>query len=949
LAIPILKTKLYIPPPRPGIISRSRLLNQLDQGLKPGCPLILLSAPAGFGKTALLSDWTSRLKHRVAWLSLDEADNDALRFWRHLIAALQKIKFASDETMQLALEAVQAPPREVFIPSLLNDIAQVDEQGILVLEDYHLVDNVAIHHDINFLLNHLPSRFHMVITTRADPPLQIARRRAVMDLCEIRAGDLRFTREEIITFLNDTMKLGLSEDDIEALESRTEGWIVGLQMAALSMQGRDDKHAFITSFTGDDRYIADYLLEEVLQRQPIHIQTFLVRTSILNRLNASLCDTILEAGMVELKGSENLEQTGKTKPLQSSQEILEMLDRSNLFIVPLDNRREWYRYHHLFTSLLNQRLLHTQRLQEIQAIQKKASNWCETNGMLPEAVEYALAGEDYKNATRLISLAAGLMFERSEFNTVLLWADKLPVELLIKQPSLCVLFAWASLALGHPQQTELYLSLIEKSIGEKIETFLANHAAFDELPPLSRSALYDVGVIKARMAIDQFNTELTHDIARLVLPYLTLEQNKQPFLFNTPYNLRSPLLQTMALAYKIDGNLETARRHFTDALDLAVNQNNIHVITICMSEIGQILILQGNLREAKATFDKALRYSEELGERRSFSFNMSIVGLGILAYEWNDLDEANRDLHEGLKLARIWNNWEALLPGYLSLAQLMATQDNWDEAFTALQDLTDVLNKLAPIMLTIVEAYRAWLFTLQGNLEEAQTWVETAGLDPEGEIDKKLEAEYLILARVFYAQRKTNQALRLTTRLREMAEREESWGRAIQIMALQAILFDSNGLHEVATQTLLRALRLAAPQGYQRTFLDEGQVMENLVRRLESAEKETNELGDLSVYLQALLNVFEHEKIGVPAIRPGNERILKPSSTVNKTFVEPLSKRELEVLRLMADGASNTEIAQQLFLSVNTVKKHISNIFAKLGVATRIQAVDKGRRQGYVL
>jgi LuxR family maltose regulon positive regulatory protein len=948
LPIPILKTKLYIPPPRPGLISRPRLLNQLDQGLKPGCLLILLSAPAGFGKTALLSDWTSRLKLQVAWLSLDEADNDALRFWRHLIAALQKMKFASDETMQLALEAVQASPRDVFIPSLLNDIAQVDEQGLLVLEDYHLVDNVAIHNDINFLLNHLPSRFHMVITTRADPPLQIARRRAVMELCEIRAGDLRFTREEIITFLNDTMKLGLSADDIEALESRTEGWIVGLQMAALSMQGRDDKHAFITSFTGDDRYIADYLLEEVLQQQPIHIQTFLVRTSILNRLNASLCDAILEAGTAKLKGSENLEQTGKIKPLQSSQEILELLDRSNLFIVPLDNRREWFRYHHLFTSLLNQRLLHTQGFQEIQAIQKKASTWFETNGMLPEAVEYALAGEDYENATRLILMAAGLMFERSEFNTVLIWADMLPTKLLIKQPGLCVMFTWAALAIGHPQQIELYLGLIEKSIGGKIETFLADHAAFNELPPLSRSALYDVGVIRARMAIDQFNTKRTHDLARLVLPYLTLEQNKQPFLFNLPYNLRSPLLQTMALAYKIDGDLVTARHHFTDALDLAGKQNNIHVIAICMSEIGQILILQGKLREAKATFDKALRYSEELGERRSIYFSMSIVGLGILAYEWNDLEEASRDLHEGLKLARIWNNWEALLPGYLSLAQLMATQGNWDEAFIALQDLNDVLNKLAPIMLTIVEAYRAWLFTLRGNLEEGRNWIETAGLDPEGEIDKKLEAEDLILARIFYAQGKTNLALKLTARLREMAETEESWGRAIQIMALQAILFDSSGLHEVAIRTLLSALKLAAPQGYQRTFLNEGQVMENLVRRLECVEKESGELNDLSAYLQALIDGFEHEKVGLPAIRTGIEGSLQPSSTAHKPFIEPLSKREQDVLRLMADGASNKEIAQQLFLSVNTVKKHITNIFGKLGVTTRIQAVDKGRRQGYV-
>jgi LuxR family maltose regulon positive regulatory protein len=930
-------------------VSRPRLYNKLSEGLKPGCLLILISAPAGFGKTVLLSDWIFRVNLPTAWLGLDEGDNDAHRFWRHLIAALQTIRAASEETMQLALEAVQAPPRDVFIPSLLNDLAQIDAPALLVLDDYHLVENVAIHGDLNFLLNHLPPQFHIVVTTRSDPPLQIARRRGDMELVEIRASDLRFSPEETIYFLNDTMKLGLSRDDVQALDIRTEGWIVGLQMAALSMQGRSDKHGFITSFTGDDRFITDYLLEEVLQRQPANIQSFLLRTSILKRMNASLCDAILESNLPKPEPGRPIDlAAGKNEPVISGQEILEYLERSNLFIVPLDNRREWFRYHHLFTRLLTQRLLRIQGPLEIQTIQKKACQWFETNGLLPEAVEYALACDDYENATRLISMVGELMFARSELNTVLLWADKLPVELLLKQPALCTMFAWAALATGHPQQTELYLGLIEKSIGATIDACLADHTGFAALPPVTRSALYDVGVIRARVAIDQFDTRRTYDIARLIMPFLTLEQNKQPFLFNLPYNLRSPLLQTMALAYKIDGDLEKARRHFSDALDLAIDQDNVHIIAICMSEIGQILILQGHLKEAEATFQKALHYSEKLGERISTYFSMSIIGQGNLAYEWNDLDAAKRYLLEGVKLGRIWNSWETLVPGYLGTAQMMATQGHWEAAFTAVDDLEEIIKNLAPSLLISVEAYRARVHLAQGNTVQAVDWAKSARLDSEGEINERYEAEYLILARLFYAQGESKRCLNLLDRLRELAESGERWGRAIQIRTLQAVVLDACGLPDAAAEMLLPALKLAAPQGYLRTFLDEGHPMENLLINLRAGKKIAPEDGDLSGYLQVLLTAFDDEKVGLHITSKVLETKYQPVSTPLVLNVEPLSKREQDVLRLMADGASNTEIARQLFLSVNTVKKHISNIFSKLGAASRTQAVEKGRRLGYL-
>lgn len=945
---PILKTKLYIPPARPGLIPRPRLYNKLGEGLRPGCPLTLVSAPAGFGKTVLLSSWISHVGIPVAWLGLDSADNDPLRFWRHIVAALQTIKAASDESMQIAMEAVQGIPQDLLVTSLINDIAQINGIAILVLEDYHLVENKSIHDGINFLLNHLPPQFHLVITTRSDPPLQIARRRAAMELNEIRAVDLRFTRDEVKSFLNESMKLGLSSEDIEALETRTEGWIVGLQMAALSMQGRGDKHAFITSFTGDDRYIADYLLEEVLQRQPPGLQDFLLRTSALNRLNASLCDAILDP--MDLSSGAGVELVGSAevnKPRLSSQDILEYLEHSNLFIVPLDDRRQWFRYHHLFTRLLNQRLIQTHGPQEIHAIKKKASRWLEANGMLPDSVEYALACADYENATRLIGMVGNEMFARSEINTVLSWAGELPVEMLVKQPTLCALFAWAALATGHSQQSERYLDLIEKSVGATTDAFLADTAGFAALQPLTRSALYEAGVIRARLALDQFDTKRTYDLARLVLPYL-LEQNKQPFIFNEPYQLRAPLLQTMALAYKIDGDLETASCYFSEAIDLAREQNNIHIYAISMSEIGQILILQGRLVEAAAIFQKALYAPEIHVERMSVFSSMSFVGLGTLAYELNDLEKAERLLREGLKLARIWNYWEALIPGYLGLAQLLVVQGNLDEADKALGELKEVLTGATPILLTPVKAYQAWLAVLQGNLKFAQAWVESAGFGTKGDLDERLEAEAIIAARIYHTLGKTEQALELLARLLELVEKRESWGRAIQILALQALFQEASNLQDEAIETMRQALSLAAPQGYLRTFIDAGKPMAKLLTLYYEINKTAGDKSNLSSYLSRLLAAFDEEKTGLRHKTTGQAIETRPGLFMPPVSTEPLSRREQDVLRLMADGATNSEIARQLFLSVNTVKKHVANIFDKLDATTRVQAVKKGRRAGYL-
>jgi LuxR family maltose regulon positive regulatory protein len=923
---PILATKLYVPAPRPDLIPRPRLLRRLEDGLSSGCHLTLVSAPAGFGKTTLLCEWAQACTRSLAWLTLDEGDNDPVRFWRYFIAALKRIEPVFGDDLLPALQSTPPLPVEVLVAGLINALAGVETPFLLVLEEYHLIANEEIHAGLNFLLNHMPEPLSLVISTRADPPLQLSRRRARREINEIRAADLRFELKDVDTLFNTAMRLNLAAEEIAALENRTEGWAAGLQMAALSLQNRSDAHAFIQNFMGDDRYIADYLLEEVLQRQPEEIQSFLLETSILDRLSAPLCDAV----------------TGRS----DSQAVLTALERENLFILPLDNHREWFRYHRLFAGLLRQSLASGQGAEAVKGLQKKAAMWFLQVGNFSEGVDYALGCGDSRVIAGVILSASPEMFQKSELITVLNWGDRTPRNVLADQPGLGFMFAWAAHATGHSQKAVYYLEVLDQVMGVLLD---ASRVGFADpaVPASARAALAEASVMRARIALDEMDTAHALAIGRVVLPYLMADHSGESFSFNTPENLRSPMLFTMGLAYKMDGNPTDAGRYFPLAMDEARKSGNIHVLAVSMANLGDTQMIQGHLNEAEATFELVLRSEREYQLSQSAFFGMALVGLGNIALERNDLEKAREFLAKGIEHARLWKLWECLLPGYVGMARLECILGNWEAAGVALDALEAAGENAEAVVRPAVALWRARWNLLQGRLEAAGAWARTSGLaallngEPAGSqesqaaLPQEREEEALTLARVLLAQGRADEAARLAGRVAEQSAAGERWGRAIAARIFQAVAV--RGSERDAGDILLKALTLAEPGGYVRIFLDEGEPIRTLLGGMSRKDSEFEPY--IRAYLHRLLTAFNGKAGGPMPQQPAQ---------IQQGLVEPLSERELEVLRLVAGGATNPEIAQKEFISVNTVKKHITNIYGKLGVTTRVQAVEMARKLGMI-
>jgi LuxR family maltose regulon positive regulatory protein len=900
---PLLTTKLYLPPARPNLVPRPRLTARVSEGLTH--PLTLISAPAGFGKTTLISEWRASQTgrgFRLAWLSLDNEDSDPTRFLTYLVAALGTLQPGLGDN---ALARLQSPglPYQVILTSLINDLTDFDQPFALVLDDYHLITARPIHEALSFFLDHLPPQAHLVILTRADPPLPLARLRARGQLVEIRAADLRFNSDEVAAFLNDLMGLGLSTEDLAALEARTEGWIAGLQLAVLSMQGRDDVSRFVSRFTGSQRYIVDYLADEVLNRQTEAVQSFLLQTSILDRMTGSLCDAL----------------TG----CAGGQATLEALERANLFVIPLDDDRRWYRYHHLFADVLRSRLRQRQPERWVE-LHRRAAQWFEHNGLPEEAVPYALAAEDYEGAVRLIELVSWRLVKRGSVLVLLRWIQALPHEFVYSHLRLCFNYAQALIEQGYLDQSEPLLQLIERALSEE-------GATPDLLKDLSENV--DPALIRAAGEMP-LSARLPAMVDLLRTAVERLRNNpEQARAYCDRALQRIPagdlLDHCVALLYSgnlhlLNGKMAEARQALLESVreSKIVGHDLIHFGAVV--NLGLLSALEGKLHQTMSFFMEASRYAREQPQPMPDGF--ARIRMANVQYEWNDLPQAAANIEEGLRQAEGSDDFSLLREGCVARASLEQALGNPDSAASYLARAEQVARNIETTQgVAPIHPMRARLWIARRNLSAAEQWAEQSGLGPDRELHFRDEYGLLTLARLFIVQNWPEEAGRLLDRMLPFAASAGRQGRVIEIQMLRALAFMSGKNVHQALTALGQALSLAQPEGYVRIFLDEGEPMRELLRHAGSR-------GIAPQYAARLLSEFAKEPGAPPAIP--------------QPLIEPLSERELEVLRLLAAGKSNDEIAVDLVLATGTVKKHLSNIFGKLNVGSRTQCVARARELG---
>lgn len=898
---PLLTTKLYKPAPRPKTVLRPRLTERLNEGLYR--KLTLISAPAGFGKTTLVSEWLVADDRPVAWLSLDESDHDPARFLTYLVTALQTVMLDIGEGALAALQSPQAPT-EAVLTLLLNEVASASGSVILVLDDYHLVDAKPVDDALRFLLEHQPPNLHLVITTREDPQLPLPRLRARDQLTELRAADLRFTLEEAADFLNGVMGLSLTAEALAALESRTEGWIVGLQMAALSMRGREDTARFVEAFAGSHAFVLDYLAEEVLQQQPKNVQTFLLQTSMLSRLSGPLCDAVTGQG--------------------NSSEVLETLRRANLFIIPLDDKREWYRYHHLFADVLQARLLKTHAPQ-VPRLHLRASEWYERQGLMSGAIRHALAAEAFERAARLIELTWRKMDVSFQSGTWFAWAKALPDDLIQSRPVLSVGYAWAHLNAGEFEAMEARLHDAERWLDETdarpapLEPIVHDEHEFQVLPVTIASAR----AYKAQALGDLPATVEHASKARDLLPEADLLGRAIPN-------------SLLGLAYWASGKLEQAYDSLATGLAGFESSGDLLAAISGAFGLADIRIAQGRLREAATVYERALGLA--LRDEPPLRGTATLyLGLSELYRERGNEEAAEQYLSKSEAQAKLDVQKVYDYRWCLAKAHVKEAQGDFEGALELLDEAAQHQTQLHVPFIRPAEAQKARVWLKHGELGKAQAWVHEQGLSVNDDLSYRHEFEHMTLVRVLIARYEVDQvdslindAKSLLQRLSEAADEGGRAGSVIELLILQSLVYQAQGDNPAALDPLKRALTLARPEGYVQTFVDEGPPMMHLLSEVKTCET-------LSGYVVSLLATFG------PKTQAGEARV---PGLPDSSLLEPLSERELEVLRLVAQGLSNREIGKRLYRALDTIKGHNRRIYGKLQVKNRTEAVAKARELG---
>lgn len=863
---PLITTKLGIPSLRPVLVPRQRLIQRLNEGIQG--KLTLISAPAGYGKTTLAVEWLRETQRAVIWLSLEEADNDPARFLSYFMEGLQEIDERIGKETRRLLQVPQLPSQELLATTLLNELTAIDSGFILVIDDYHVIQTLSIHQLINFILEHQPGQMHIVLLTREDPPLPLPRLRVGGQMTEVRQDDLRFTDFETGEFLEDVMGLKISKSDIAALERHTEGWIAGLQLAALSLRVSPDAHAFVQSFTGSNRYVLDYLFEEVFQQQPPEVQNFLLTTSVLDKLTASLCNAL----------------SGRN----DGQAQLEALEKVNLFIVPLDPSRRWYRYHRLFADLLRHQLRKTGEISETK-LHQGASHWYWENHFPAEAVTHAMQAKDWELAAYQVWSSSDEILKRGEAATLVSWCAKLPEETLASHLGLSLNYAWALMLTSQ---------------------FNAARSILDQVDQHARDEPAISGEIAAARA---YLAQSLGDIPRMV------ELSQQALASLPPENLngRSLVALNLGIAYWHIGRLDEAQRALDEALPACRQTGNTYGEIMASLFIARTLAVRGHLRRAGVMLEELAQAHGDIPANP-----LVHLDLGILYYEWNDLERADRHLQQALESSRTGGNTEFEVGAYLLLARLHLAQGDLAGVIRELEQARH-LERSSPLPLRTHNRrldLQAFIALWEGDLEAAGKLVSELSPD----IDAHPFYRFLGLTSVRYALAcgdKVGAAHTLDSAIQRARENDWSYG-LIAAMALKAL---AEPTPKQALETLSAVLDLAQPHGFIRTFVEAGP---QLVPLLQQAAQHGVSPG----YVGEILSAF-------PAKTTPKRKMVVSGDLI----LEPLSEREMEVLRLMAAGLSNRQIARKLVLSLGTVKTHLHNIYGKLEARNRPQAVDRAR------
>lgn len=902
MPVPILATKLYLPPTQHTLVPRPRLIERFHAALQ--YPVTLISAPAGSGKTSAVRAWIAQQHAGVAWLSLDPEDNDPARFWSYVLAALHRLQPDLAHHTHAALEAQEQQPQpiESVLTMLLNELVTLpdhhDAPGsppavpradvVLALDDYHLIDNPAIHRGIAFLIDHLPPHLHLLIASRSDPPLPLARLRVGNQLAEVRFEDLRFTAEEAALFLNQIMELQLTTEDLTALETRTEGWIAGLQLAALSLQGRDPaaKRQFIAAFSGSQRYILDYLVEEVLAAQPERTQQFLLQTSVLDYLLGSLCDAL----------------TGQA----DGQAMLESLERANLFLFPLDEERRWYRYHHLFAKVLRLRL---QRADPagVPVLHRKAAQWYDRHSLIEDAVHHALVEGDPGWTAHLIERYVEEILHRGEGETLRRWLAAVPREVVRERPRLLLAQALAALNIGQLDEAE---SLLEQTVHASAQP------AASYTPTIGRAASIFANTDVARDLVCATLAALRGDAAQSIGHVDRALRN----VAEDEHGVRVSARWSMALADWMRGNLVEAEQAYLRLYGEAQAAGEQHSALGANALLAGVRRSQGRLSEALRTYQDGLVFAASAGASAGPTVAMAYVGMAQVCYQRNQLDQALRYATAAIPLGQQLVSTLTAATGLATLAWVQQALGDPTAARAAMEDAYRLIptDQIAT-MHNPVPAERARFWLAQGDLQAARGWVTARGVSEADDVRYPREREYLVFARLLLAQNMPDRALSLLERIDALAQAQGRIESVIEARALAALVLAALGERAQALAALRESLALARPEGYIRIFVDEGAPMSALLRQIS---------GELRPYAAQVL----------AAIGGSGDSDAPESSAV---LIEPLTERELEVLRALAAGLSNRAIAQQLYVSVATVKVHLKHIYGKLAVSSRTEALAR--------